>query len=71
MKKFMKLFIKLRHVDIYNYWLRQKVLNNLIKVVYTLSAEIMADGLIKALQGTAFRAFVEQIELVDVKEQLK
>ena len=62
---------RLRHVDIHNHWLRQEVLNNSIEVVYTPSAEIMADGLTKALQGTAFKTFVEQIGLVDVKDQLE
>ena len=58
-------------MDIHNHWLHQEVLNNSIEVVYTPSAEIMADGLTKALQGTAFKAFVEQIGLVDVKDQLE
>src|SRR2546421_8658861 len=43
---------QLHHMDIHNYWLYQEVLNNSIEVVYTLSAEIMVDSLIKALQGT-------------------
>ena len=47
------------------------MLNNSIKVIYILSTEIMADGLTKALQGTAFKAFIEQIGLVDVKDQLE
>ena len=47
------------------------MLKNSIEVVYTPSAEIMADGLTKVLQGTVFKAFVEQIRLVDVKDQLQ
>ena len=47
------------------------MLNNTIEVVYIPSAEIMADGLTKALQGTAFKAFIEQIGLMDVKDQLE
>ena len=62
---------RLRHVDIHNHWLRQEVLNGSIEVVYTPSAQIMADGLTKALQNTAFKAFVCQIGLVDVKDQLE
>jgi len=58
-------------VDIHNHWLRQEVLNGSIEVVYTPSAQIMADGLTKALQNTAFKAFVCQIGLVDVKDQLE
>ena len=31
----------------------------------------MADGLTKALQNNAFKAFVSQIGLVDIKQQLE
>ena len=40
---------KLRHVDIHNHWLRQEARAGKIEVVYTPSAELMADGLTKAL----------------------
>ena len=40
---------QLRHVDIHNHWLRQEVMEDRIKVVYTPSALMMADGLTKAL----------------------
>ena len=62
---------RLRHVDIHNHWLRQEVLNGTIKVVYTPSNELMADGLTKPLQGTMFKAFIDQIGLVDITEQLE
>ena len=57
-------------MDIHNHWLRQEVLNGSIEVAYTPSSRMMADGLTKALQGNSFKAFVSQIGLVDVKEQL-
>ena len=47
------------------------MLNNSIKVVYTSSAEIMTNRLTKVLQGTAFNAFIKQIGLMDVKDQLE
>ena len=62
---------RLRHVDIHNHWLRQEVLNGTIKVVYTPSNELMADGLTKPLQSTKFKAFIDQIGLVDITEQLE
>ena len=40
---------KLRHVDIHNHWLRQEAQNGRITVKHTRSAELMADGLTKAL----------------------
>jgi hypothetical protein len=40
---------KLKHVDIANHWLRQEVQNQRIAIKYTPSAEMIADGLTKAL----------------------
>ncbi|KAM4058130.1 polyprotein [Hirsutella rhossiliensis] len=61
---------KLRHVNIHNHWLRQEVANGTIEVTYTPSAELMADGLTKALQGPHFEAFVKQMGLEDVTSLL-
>jgi hypothetical protein len=58
----------LRHVDIHNHWLRQEVQNERITVCYTKSAEMMADGLTKALQKGAWESFIEQMNLRDVRE---
>jgi hypothetical protein len=49
---------KLRHINIHNYWLYQKVQNKTISVNYTPSAQIMADGLIKALSSTKWQIFL-------------
>jgi hypothetical protein len=62
---------QLRHVDIHNHWLRQEVTNGTIQVVYTPTDSMMADGLTKALQGGRFEAFVTQLGLVDIVEQLE
>ncbi|KAM4062356.1 reverse transcriptase (RNA-dependent DNA polymerase) [Hirsutella rhossiliensis] len=61
---------KVRHVNIHNHWLRQEVANGTIEVTYTPSAELMADGLTKALQGPHFEAFVKQMGLEDVTSLL-
>ena len=61
---------KLRHVDIHNHWLRQEVQNGMIKVEYTESAQMMADGLTKALQNNDFLHFVEQMNLKDIQHLL-
>jgi len=34
-------------------------------------SELIADGLTKPLQGTIFKAFIDQIGLVDITEQLE
>ena len=55
---------KLRHVDIHNHWLRQEAQAGRIEVVYTPSAEIMADGLTKSLTHEKFGKFVNSLGLV-------
>jgi hypothetical protein len=60
---------KLQHVDIHNHWLRQEFRRGTIDVAYTKSAEMMADGLTKALYGDAFQRFREQMGLENVVEQ--
>ena len=47
------------------------MLNNSIEVVYILSTKIITDSLTKALQGIVFKIFIEQIGLMDVKDQLE
>ena len=48
------LFFKFKYVDIYNHWLRWEVYKGRIKVIYTLSIEIMIDNFIKALLSDKF-----------------
>jgi predicted DNA-binding protein (UPF0251 family) len=62
---------KLRHVDIHNHWLRQEVTEGRIKIAYTPSAEIMADGLTKSLPKLSHLAFLQQLKMTDQKELLK
>jgi hypothetical protein len=58
---------KLRHVDIHNHWLRQETQRGTIQVEYTPSAEMMADGLTKALPAGKWKGFLHQLGLKDVK----
>jgi hypothetical protein len=48
----------LRHVDIYNYWLRQEAKKGIFEVKYLPINEIPADGLTKALNKGKFERFV-------------
>jgi hypothetical protein len=61
---------KLRHVDIHNHWLRQETSSGRIKVEYTPSQDMLADGFTKALQNNAFSHFVQQLGLVDIQDRL-
>jgi len=65
-----RLKTNLWHVDIHNHWLRQEVQKNLITVKYTESAQMIANGLTKALTNNAFDHFVEQMNLKDVSNLL-
>jgi hypothetical protein len=61
---------KLRHVDIHNHWLRQEATRKRIRVVYTRTEDMIADGLTKVLPYEAYRRFIQQIGLVDITEKL-
>ncbi|KND86466.1 Copia protein [Tolypocladium ophioglossoides CBS 100239] len=55
----------LKHVDVHNCWARQAYQEGHFKVTYT--AEMLADGLTKALPGQRFDQFVKQLGLVDIR----
>ena len=57
-------------MNIHNHWLWQEVSIRRITVEYTLSQDILADGLTKALQNNAFEIFVHQLELIDITQKL-
>jgi hypothetical protein len=61
----------LKHVDIHSCWARQTYLEGKFKVKYTPTAEMLADGLTKALPGQKFEAFVKQLGLIDIKGLLR
>jgi hypothetical protein len=62
-----KLSTKLRHVDIHNHWLRQEMQEQRLKVQWTPSAKIVADGLTKALPRQRHELFIKQLNLVSIK----
>ncbi|OAQ57347.2 polyprotein [Pochonia chlamydosporia 170] len=62
---------KLRHVNIHDHWLRQETERRTISVNYVPTAEMVADGLTKALGSQPFNAFVERLGLVDIEYRLK
>jgi hypothetical protein len=65
-----KLQTKLRHVDIHNHWLRQEAQRKRIQVEYRQTADMIADGLTKAMNHGQFQKFVKQIGLTDISERL-
>ena len=58
-------------LDIHNHWLRQAVSRKTIKVAYTPTGDMLADGLTKALPTEAFRKFRSQVGLVDIKDRIE
>jgi hypothetical protein len=62
---------KLRHVDIHNHWIRQEVNNGRIRVVYTPSDKMIADGFTKALQREKWQGFLDCLSIVEVEDHLR
>lgn len=60
----------LRHVDVYNHWLRQEYAYHTIDVMYVESARMKAGGLTKVLVQGKLESSREQMGVVDVLEQL-
>ena len=65
-----KLYIKLKHVDIHNHWLRQEHQQRRITVRYVESKSMIADGLTKALPLDSHRRFLDQMNLIDIRDRL-
>jgi hypothetical protein len=63
-KEIAKLVTKLRHVDIYNHWIRQEAARGTISVIYTPTTEMIADGFTKALPAIKWQPFLKQLGLV-------
>lgn len=65
-----RLQTKLRHVDIHNHWLRQEVNAGTIRVEYTPSADMIADGLTKVLPVNRWSGFLEQLGMTKCTQPL-
>ena len=57
-----KLQTKLKHVDIHNHWLRQEAQLDRISVEYQPTADMIADGLTKALPIHHFRSLSSRLD---------
>jgi len=66
-----KLSTKLKHVDIQNHWLRQEYQRGRITVRYVKSNSMIADGLTKALPFDSHRRFLDQMNLIDIRDRLQ
>ena len=66
-----KLQTKLRHVDIHNHWLRQEYTSGRIQVEWKETAQMVADGMTKALAAPKFNGFVGRLGLQEIGERLR
>ena len=62
---------KLRHVDIHQHWLREKVQMHEIDVDWTSTTTMKADGFTKLLTRQPFERFVQQLNLVDIQDAIE
>ena len=58
---------QLKHIDVVYYHVRSLYNKNLIKLNYVLSANIIADDLIKSLSKNKFKEFVIQLKFRESK----
>ncbi|KID83900.1 polyprotein [Metarhizium guizhouense ARSEF 977] len=65
-----KLTTQLRHVDIYQHWLRQEVQNSRIEVRWVESKDMMADGMTKSLPKVRHIEFLRQLRIEDIRSRI-
>ncbi|KAK9444035.1 fungal specific transcription factor [Metarhizium brunneum] len=65
-----KLTTQLRHVDIYQHWLRQQVQNNRINVRWVESKDMIADGMTKSLPKVRHIKFLRQLRIEDIRTRI-
>ena len=61
---------RLRHIDIRNHWLREKVQNKEINVRWVVTDDMTSDGFTKPLPGDKHARFMKQLGLVDISHQI-
>jgi len=66
-----KLTTKLRHVDIHSHWLRQEYRERRVHVKWVPTAEMIADGLTKALPSQRHTHFVNLLGMEDIQTRLE
>jgi hypothetical protein len=71
LKESIELKTKLRHVDIYNHWLRQEAQEGRIAIKWVSTREMPADGLTKLLPRQEHEAFRNMINLVDIADHIE
>lgn len=59
-----QLTTKLRHVDIHHHWLRQAHSEGVVQIDWTKTADMVADGLTKALPRIKHAGFINQLGMV-------
>jgi len=69
-KEFIKLFIKLRHINIYNYWLCQEYSERQVEFHWTSIKRISADEFIKTLSRQYHKEFMKMISLEDISTRI-
>ena len=61
---------KLRHVDIHQHWLRERVQKEDIDIAWVPTRDMKADGFTKPLPRQRFKAFIQQLNLVDIQASI-
>jgi hypothetical protein len=65
-KEMLKLDTKLKHVDIHEHWLRQKIQTNRINVNWCSTTKMSANDFIKMLSRQKHEEFLKQLHLIDI-----
>jgi hypothetical protein len=63
-----ELVTRLRHIDVLHHWLRQACQRNEVDVNWITNTDMTADGMTKPLLGDAFRAFLAQLGMTDIRQ---
>ena len=60
-KEHPELITKFCYIDIHHFWLRQAHQQSIVKIQWTPTTEMIADGMTKSLVGERHDRFVEQL----------
>ena len=62
-KEYLELTTKLHHVDIHHFWLRQAHQQSIVKIQWTPTTEMIADGMTKSLIRQGHDHFIKQLRI--------